>query len=401
MTEKKSIYEELGVDTRKAAVKKAFAGIIDNEFKGAFVNIIRDPYESSRYLTMHQDGDGSKFLQRLLHFLEDGRPEVFRGMVDDAMSMNTGDIAAAGFVFEPWLITDVLNLGLAPELKQIIMEQIAIRFKELKELYASYGFKIIFLGGETADLPYQVRTGVFDIAITAWANRGDLILGNVQGGDIIFGFASDGKAAWEEKKNSGLMSNWITLARSALMSREYNAKYPFMTKGDGDEFFKGSYAYNKHLGVLGSMTVGEAILSPTRQWAILIKKLMEELKKNKALHMLHGISMNTGGGATKIMNVGKDIMYMKEMPMPPQIVQIIQQQSGEKWNHVYEGSNCGIGIDVVGENKSEFIDAVMKTSEICKVKHYHLGGCMKVFHHGENQLMLGTPFGEFHYGDLV
>ena len=91
----RSIYERLGVDPSKIEVKEIFEKVIDNEYRGAFVNIITDPYCFSRALTMHQDGDGSKFIQRLLHYFESGDEAIFTGMVDDALAMNTGDIAPA------------------------------------------------------------------------------------------------------------------------------------------------------------------------------------------------------------------------------------------------------------------------------------------------------------------
>lgn len=391
----KSKYEELGVDARKAEVKAAFEGIIDSEFRGAFVNIIQDPYCIDRFMTMHMDGDGSKFIQRLLHYMEDGNPEVFRGMVDDAMSMNTSDIAAAGFVYEPWLLADVINIGLPKEIKLVIMQQIAIRIKELKKLYSDYGFRIKFLGGETADLGQQVKSAVFDMAITAWAKREDLILGNVSHGDAIFGFASNGKAAWETEYNSGIMSNGLTLARSALMSSDYNNKYPFLIK-EASNFFKGKHYYNFFHDSLPDTTIGNAILSPTRQWPIVIKTLMDALKKRDALHMLHGISINTGGGATKIANLGSNMIFVKDMPTPPELFQLIHNESAETWNNMYVGFNCGIGMDVIGEDKPDFVNAILETSQMTQVKNYHLGHCF-TGSAKKNQVELGTQFGEFVY----
>lgn len=228
-----SQYQNLGVDPHKENVKNIFAKLINNDFPGAFVNIIRDPDKPGQVLTQHQDGDGSKFIQRLLHYYETKDLSVFAGAADDALAMNSGDIAASGFVFGKWLVTDVLNLNLDSKIKEDVMKAIALRFIQLKQIYADYGFnKLFFLGGETADLPDQVRSAVFDVGITAWAEEKDLILGNVRPGDRIYGFASDGRAAWESEENSGLMSNGLTLARNCLMSSCYNEKYPQL-KRDG------------------------------------------------------------------------------------------------------------------------------------------------------------------------
>ncbi|MDA3802753.1 MAG: hypothetical protein PF488_02535 [Patescibacteria group bacterium] len=400
MSEKKSIYEELGVDAKKEKVKKTFSGIINNECKGAFVNVIKDPFSPERYVTLHSDGDGSKFVQRLLHFFETGEEEIFQGMVDDAIAMNTSDIAAAGFVYETWLINDVLNIGLDPDLKEIIMTQVAIRLKELKKMYKAHGFRFQFLGGETADLPQQVKTAVFDVSIMAWVKEKHLIKGNIKDGDLIYGFASDGQANWENEGNSGIMSNGLTMARSCLMSSAYNTKYPMMLSNISG-FFKGEFSVNDKLSELSGETVSNSLLSPTRQWPFVIIQLMSRLERKSALGMLHGIVINTGGGATKILNIGSDknIEFYKSMPNPPAIFQLIKKVSGESWENMYETFNCGVGIDVIGENKQEFKDALAETSFSLKVKHYKLGHCrVKDEKTSEkNKLFLQSNYGKFVY----
>ncbi|MDD3711010.1 MAG: hypothetical protein PHP37_00160 [Patescibacteria group bacterium] len=443
---KESVYRQLGVDPQKDNVKAIFKKIIDSEYPDAFVNIITDPYNPDKVITQHQDGDGSKFIQRLLHYRETGDEAIFDGMVDDALSMNTGDIAASGFVFGHWLITDVLNVNLPSEIKELVMKRIALRFMELKALYSENGFQISFLGGETADLRDQVKSAVFDMAITAWEEKENIISGNVQPGDIIFGLQSNGQAIWEESENSGLMSNGLTMARSVLMSSRYNREYPDLRR-DNPSFYKGSYnlrtihglemsrailsptrqwaivikkiivalknanvlhmlhgirrrddpsfykgSYN--LRTIHGLEMSRAILSPTRQWAIVIKKIIVALKNANALHMLHGISMNTGGGATKIKNLGKGIIYIKHMPTPPKIFQLIQEKSQDDWKNMYEAFNCGIGIDVVGENHPFFIKAVEEVALECRIQNYLLGFCRENSSN-DNKVILHTDHGSF------
>jgi phosphoribosylformylglycinamidine cyclo-ligase len=393
-----SQYQELGVDPHKANVKKIFAALINNDFPGAFVNIIRDPDVPGQVLTQHQDGDGSKFIQRLLHYDKTKDLSVFYGAADDALAMNSGDIAASGFVFGKWLITDVLNLNLEPEIKEDVMKAIAWRFIELRKIYADHGFNnLFFLGGETADLRDQVRSAVFDVGITAWAQEKDLILGNTRPGDRIYGFASDGQAIWEKEPNSGIMSNGLTLARKCLMSSHYNEEYPQL-KRDGD-FYAGDYFYNDGSSLLKNMTVGEAIISPTRQWPILIRQIMLNLKAKNALHLLHGVSLNTGGGATKIKNVGVGGMcYSKLMPPPPPIFRLIQNMSGEDWQHMYEDFNMGVGIDVVGEDNPIFEAALKKAGADTNIALYKLGYVRKnAYSDSENKVVLEGNLGTWEY----
>ncbi len=370
-----SKYRRLGVDPSKNDVKDAFKSIIDNDYPGAFVNIVSDPYNKNRVVTSHQDGDGSKFVQRLLNYYERGDERVFDGMVDDALSMNTSDIAASGFVFGPWLIGNILNIALPTNLKNIIMKRIARRLVELRELYHRYGFSIKFSGGETADLPDQLYSAIYDIAITAWENKKNIIIGNIQPGDRIYGFQSDGQAAWEESANSGIMSNGLTLARSSLMRLDYNIKYPNL-KREG-VFYMGKYYSYDHHEMIKGMSIGDAIISPTRQWPILIRMIIEAFLEKNCLQDLHGIVINTGGGATKIKNLGKGISYFKKMPIPPSIFHLIAQESRENWRNMYETFNCGVGIDLILGPSMKAPRILSELSAKVRLNLYQLGHCEK------------------------
>ncbi len=388
-----SKYKELGVDPAKSVVRKTFTKYIANDYPQAFVNIVVDRHNPDKVFTMHMDGDGSKIVQRVLHYLETKDETIFQGAVDDAISMNTGDIAASGFVDGKWLITDVININALNLPKDIIMQQIARRFGDLFDIYKQHNFsELYFLGGETADLPTQIFSMVFDVGIQAETGKENIIAGNVRPGDKIYGFASDGQAVWEEKENSGIMSNGVTLARIELMDKSYSQKYPFLSSDDNP--YRGKYRVDDRPEILGGMTVSEAILSPTRQWAIVIKMIIDELKKRGQLNLLHGISMNTGGGATKIGHVGKGILYRKKMPAVPPIFQLIQEESGEVWRNMFETFNCGVGIDVVGEDSSEFAEVMEIVSEQIGIRKYDLGICEKN-NDVSNRIVLETSYGVF------
>ncbi|HRY82905.1 MAG TPA: hypothetical protein P5232_04385 [Candidatus Moranbacteria bacterium] len=386
-------YKELGIDAGKKNVRKIFKKNISNDYPSAFVNIVHDPEIAGTVFTQHMDGDGSKIVQRILHYFETKDPTIFQGAVDDAISMNTGDIAASGFLFGKWVITDVININAKNLPKEIIMKQIALRISDLMGLYKKNGFDMnYFLGGETADLPTQVQSMVFDVSIYARAKETEIISGEVEAGDIIYGFASDGKAKWEKNNNSGIMSNGVTLARIELMSKEYSKKYPFLSNGKSG--YRGKFKVNDKPKILEGMTVSEAILSPTRHWAIVIKKIAEKLKEKGIFSMLHGISMNTGGGATKISHVGKGIIYKKKMPMPPSIFQFIQSESGVTWEEMFQDFNCGIGIDIVGENNIKFKKALKEVAKEVHIELFELGIC-EANKNFENKVILDTPYGIF------
>lgn len=392
MEPEKDLYKQLGVASDKSGVKANFDELIDNEYPQAFVSINDDPSNPDKRTTMHADGDGSKFIQRVLDYYENGDENVFAGIVDDALSMNTSDIAAAGFVFGRIHIVDIFDCGNAA-IKDIVMRQIAKRFLELKKLYADFGFDLKFFGGETAELPYQVKSGVFNIVAHAWADKEDIISGNVKAGDIILGVSSDGQASWEDVPNSGAMSNGQTLLRSGAMDESYNEKYPDL--GDGS-FYRGRHEPGAVPTILGGMTVGEAILSPTRQWAILIRLIMTELKKKGLLHMLHGIAINTGGGATKIRNLGKGMTFMKNMPEASPVFRFIQEETKQPWQHMFTTFNCGIGIDIIGEDKEEFVNTVKGVVFGCCLACPTLG-MVRQSYDDNNHVVLNTPYGRFEY----
>lgn len=389
---KRSIYEKLGVDPHKDSVRGVFEKIVRNDFPNAFCVMARDKRNPGFVKVKHSDGSGSKSVQRCLHYFETGDETIFQGDIDDALSSNTGDIAASGFI-DTYEVTDVININSKNVPKDIILKQLGLGFLKIIGLYKKFGLEIEFLGGETADLPDQVNSYAIDIDVRATAPEADIIRGNVEAGDLIFGFSSAGQAKWEEKPNSGMMTNGLTFTRTALMHSGYNKKYPFLF---GKNRYAGQYKVGDYREELG-MTVGEAILSPMRQWAIVIKLLVEKLKENKAFHLLHGISINTGGGLTKISNLGKGIKYVKQIPDPPPLFKLIQNESGESWKNMCVTFNMGIGMEIVGSGEGGALKAAVDSvSGKTNVASCELGKCEK--NKGkQNKVIVSSGFGTFEF----
>ena len=390
---KGSQYAQLGVEADKSAVRQAFSAAIRNDYPGAFVNIARHPLFPEYVKTQHADGDGSKSTVRLLMYLITGDVSWFDGMIDDAFSMNMGDIAASGFVTGDISITDTLNVNRFNMPKDELMACMSRRLGELQQLYSGFGFPSIdFMGGETADLPRQVQSSVFDMTVHAVMPASGVIAGNVQPGDRIWGFASDGQAVWEKSKNSGIMSNGLTLAASSLLLKHYTETHPQVLLAGAT--FKGVYPVQAHDKLIEG-TIGEALLSPTRQWALVIKLLIDKLRETGELHLLHGISMNTGGGATKCRSLSTGgVLIKKKMPAPPGIFALVQREPNEIWKNMYETFNCGIGLDIIGSAGLE--KALKYVEERTGVVLHDLGSCQESITE-ENHVVLETPFGKFDY----
>jgi len=391
----KNMYKELGVDADKSDIAKTFDEVNDNDFPNAFCNMMIDPEDSNMLIVKHPDGVGSKSVQRYLHYFETGDATVFQGCIFDAVSMNTGDIAAVGAVNRPQIVTNITAVNSKKVKKNILIQQLATGIKKIKKLYRDYEFQFYWLAGETADLVLQTTSYIFDVDIYTRVEQDRAIKGNIQSGDVIFGFSSGGMAVWEEKENSGQMSNGLTVNILSLMHSDYAKKYPFLF-GVNEEKCRGRYKVNDYLDSLG-MTVSEALLSPTRQWAIVVKMLIDELEKNNALHLLHGMCMNTGGGNTKIKNIGHKIRYVKSLPDALPLFQLVQSETGESWKNMHQSQNMGIGFEVVGSNECGFLQkAVDAVSNKANIESYLLGRCDKI-ESDKNEVVLNTNYGTFEY----
>lgn len=390
-----SVYRQLGIDSQKSTVREIFGKIVDNDFPGAFVNIKRDPEFSGYVFTKHPDGDGSKFVQRLLHMEETGDTSIVRGAVDDAFEMNLGDIAASGFVTGKIALTQIIDINAFNVDKEKVMQQIALRVAELLKTYRDNGFDLsFFMGGETADLPNQTSSIIYNADVYARTREEDLITGAyIRPGDRIYGFASFGQATWEDEYNYGLGSNGATQARLYLMSEEYNEKYPHLV-GYGKPY-KGRYRVTDPFPANPDVSISKAILSPTRNWSLVIKLLVDKLKDRGLFNNLHGISMNTGGGATKVGHLSRGITYYKQMPEPPDLFRIIRSESNDHWEYMFESFNCGVGIDVIGEDDPEFEKALKEVEQETRIQLFDLGVCEPNPDPGKNKVILDTRFGVF------
>lgn len=392
---KKSAYGEMGVDTQKGAIGKKFSDIIANDFPYAFCNIVIEP-DTGLAKTSKFDGTGSKPTQRCLVYLETGDPRIFEGDAEDCYVMIAGDASMSGLVWEHTL-GDIIDINKFNVPKAQVVDAISKGFKRVVGLHQEYGFNVQFLGGETADLASQTSSYILNGLMTARGKASEVIDGITMSGDQIWGLSSTGQSIWEYAPNSGLMCNGVTAACGVTMWEGYNEKYPWLRHEK--QKYRGRFKVGEKVDGL-EMPVSDALLSPTRQWAIVIRMLIEELKENKALPFLHGITMNTGGGATKCLRLGDKIRYIKNMPKPPALFQLIKQEGNISWEEMFEDFNCGVGVDIIGSGEGGHLNSAIKTvAEKVGIDAFLLGVCVKAS--GEkNEVILETPYGIFNdYGN--
>ena len=392
MSDEKDIYSQLGVSSKKEDVHKAIQSIDKGLFPGAFCKIVQDVGRRDDYCSIfHSDGAGTKASLAYMYYKETDKISVFRGIVRDAIVMNIDDMLCVGATGNFFISN---NIG--RNKRFISGEVISTIIKEYftySEKLSEFGLNVVMCGGETADVGDIVKTLLVDASVFTSMKREDIINAeNIKAGDVIVGLASDGKASYEDEFNSGIGSNGLTLARHGVLSHAYYKKFTECYDQNLDEqfIFFGNYQLTDKIKGL-SLTVGEALLSPTRTYAPL---LLDVLKKYR--EEIHGMIHNTGGGQTKILNFGKGITYLKNNLFKiPKIFEIIKKSSETLWKEMYQVFNMGHRMEICCDESiaKEIIDIAKKYNIESKI----IGQCEKSSYKNKNQLEIKSEFGSFNY----
>jgi phosphoribosylformylglycinamidine cyclo-ligase len=380
-----SRYRELGVDVKKEGIG-AFKGVVDNLYPGAFCVVTPDPSSPGSGLVSHADSAGSKPILSYVCYKESGDPAWFKGLAQDVVAMNIDDIvcvAAEPISFIDYIAFNTLNIDRV-EMLAAISEGFADCFKMLEDS----GTPVLFGGGETADLPDQMRTLDVCGALFGRVDLESVVTGyEISPGDVIVGLRSGGRVRYEEGMNSGIMCNGLTLARNSLMSVDYREAYPEASH-PGRGRFTGRFKYDDQPDELG-MTVGEALSSPTRIFTPIAAAVLERVGT-----AVHGMVHNTGGGQTKCLSLGKGIRYVKDSPVEPDpIFGLIQREAGVDWREMYEDFNMGVGFEFIVDAGS--VEEVIEVSEGFGIGVQVVGRCER----GdlENSLIIESKHGKFTY----
>lgn len=383
MTE--SRYEKLGVDIHKKGIE-VFKPSIRALFPTAFCAVKHDPQFPEYALVAHADGAGSKPVQSYLNYKETEEAEAFRGIGQDVVAMNLNDILCVGAA--PISFVDYVALNKSKVPKEALLKILSEEFAELIELLREYGITLPFDGGETADLPDQLS--MLDVSgfMEGRVKLSKVITGErIRSGNKIVGLRSGGRARYEDKLNSGIMCNGITLARHCLITDEYEKKYPEIL-GHGTPGYSGHFRIRDYVDEL-EMTVDAAITSPTRIFAPIIIKVLDAVGSS-----VTGLVHNTGGGQTKCLKLGRGLRYVKHLiTQPDPIFNLIQRESNESWRNMYQNFNMGIGFEVILE--SEAVDAVLSIAEGLGV-HAEEIGYVETGPNG-NEVVIESSLGKFVY----
>ena len=337
-------YDLRGVSASKEDVHNAIKNVDKGLFPKAFCKIIPDILcgDKDYCNIMHADGAGTKSSLAYAYWKETGDLGVWKGIAQDALIMNIDDLLCVGATDNILLSSTIgRNKLLIPgEVIAAIINGTEELLSELREL----GVGIYSTGGETADVGDLVRTIIVDSTVTCRMRRDDVINNaNIAGGDVIVGMASFGKASYEHEYNGGMGSNGLTSARHDVFAKYIAEKYPeTFDKNVPDELIhSGGLKLTDEVPETG-LTAGKLVLSPTRTYAPVIKKLLDLMRPR-----IHGMVHCSGGAQTKVMHFVENKHVVKDnlFPAPP-LFRIIQEQSGTDWKEMYKVFNMGHRMEV-------------------------------------------------------
>ncbi|KAA6339703.1 Phosphoribosylformylglycinamidine cyclo-ligase [termite gut metagenome] len=382
-------YMMRGVSASKEDVHDAIKHIDKGIFPKAFCKIIPDILggDAEYCNIMHADGAGTKSSLAYLYWKETGDLSVWKGIAQDALIMNTDDLLCVG-------ATDNILVSSTIGRNKLLIpgEVISAIINGTEELVAGLcemGIGVYATGGETADVGDLVRTIIVDSTVTCRMRRRDVIdNANIRPGDVIVGLASYGQATYEKAYNSGMGSNGLTSARHDVFATYLAEKYP----ESYDASLPAGLVYSGSLKLTdevkdSSLNAGKLVLSPTRTYAPVIKKVLDTLRPH-----IHGMVHCSGGAQTKILNFVDNMRVVKDnlFPVPP-LFKIIQEQSGTDWAEMYKVFNMGHRMEIYVPE--EFAGEVIGISQSFGIDAKVVGHIEE----GEKELTIRSEFGEFRY----
>ena len=333
-----------GVSASKEDVHNAIKNIDKGLYPKAFCKIIPDILGGDpEYCNiMHADGAGTKSSLAYAYWKETGDLSVWKGIAQDALIMNIDDLLCVGAV-DNILVSSTIgrNKNLVPgSVISAIINGTDELLAELREM----GVGAYATGGETADVGDLVRTIIVDSTVTCRMKRSDVINNaNIRPGDVIVGLSSSGQATYEKEYNGGMGSNGLTSARHDVFGKEIAKKYPETY----DHAVPEELVYSGGLSLTDKvqdspLDAGKLVLSPTRTYAPVVKKLLDALRPQ-----IHGMVHCSGGAQTKILHFVEGVHVIKDnlFPIPP-LFRTIQQQSKTEWKEMYKVFNCGHRFEV-------------------------------------------------------
>lgn len=384
-------YAQRGVSASKEDVHNAIKNVDKGLFPQAFCKIVPDYLtgDEDYCLVMHADGAGTKSSLAYMYWKETGDLSVWKGIAQDALIMNIDDLLCVGATNNIMLSSTIgRNKNKIPG---EVISSLINGSEELLQDLKKFGVTIHSTGGETADVGDLVRTIIVDSTVTARIKRSDVIdNANIKAGDVIVGLESFGQASYEKEYNGGMGSNGLTSARHDVFGKYLAEKYPesFDAEVPGDLVYSGSKKLTD--SVEGTkLNAGKLVLSPTRTYAPIIKKILSKFTNKD----IHGMVHCSGGAQTKVLHFVKDLHIIKDslFEIPP-LFRLIQQESKTDWKEMYQVFNMGHRMELYVSK--EIANDIIEISKTFNVDAKIIG---RVEESTSKKLTIKSEFGTYNY----
>jgi phosphoribosylformylglycinamidine cyclo-ligase len=363
-------YSQRGVSAQKEEVHAAIKNMDKGLYPKAFCKIIPDVLGGSpeHCVLMHADGAGTKSSLAYMYWKETGDLSVWKGIAQDALIMNIDDLLCVGAVHEPILLSSTIgrNKNLIPG---SVIKEIVEGTQALIHELSKWGVDIVHTGGETADVGDLVRTIIVDSTVTTRMKRSDVIdNANIKAGNVIVGLSSYGQATYETEYNGGMGSNGLTSARHDVFAKNLSKIYPesFDPSVPEELVYSGKQQLTSSVPE-SPLDAGKLVLSPTRTYAPIIKKVLQEIKSG-----IDGMIHCSGGAQTKVLHFVDDVHVIKDnmLPVPP-LFKLIQENSGASYKEMYQVFNMGHRMEIYCDEA--VADQIIEISESFKVEARKIG----------------------------
>ena len=382
-------YKLRGVSSDKEDVHNAIKNQDKGLFPKAFCKILPDYISNSNEhaLIIHSDGAGTKSSLAYIYWKETSDLSVWKGIAQDSIVMNLDDVACVGAIDNI-----VLSSTIGRNKNKIpgeVISKIISGTDEILSYYRSLGINIYSGGGETADIGDLVRTIIVDSCLTARIKKDDIIdNSNIKVGDIIIGLSSSGNSSYDLDYNSGIGSNGLTSARHDVLSNYIKILYPesYDHEVPDDLTYCGS---KKLTDKIENYDIGKMLLSPTRSYAPLLKKIFEKVGRDK----INGIIHCTGGGQTKILHFVDNLHIIKNnLFETPPIFKLIMNESNTEPKEMYKVFNMGHRMEIY--THPNYASDIIEISKTVGIDAKIIGEVLKS---EKKKLSIQSELGNFEY----
>jgi phosphoribosylformylglycinamidine cyclo-ligase len=395
-------YNQRGVSASKEDVHAAISKLDKGLFPKAFCKIVPDHLGGSdkHCVVMHADGAGTKSSLAYIYWKETGDLGVWKGIAQDAVIMNIDDLICVG-AFDNILLSSTIgrNKNLIPG---EVISAIINGTEEVLENLRSNGISIHSTGGETADVGDLVRTIIVDSTVVCRMEKEKVISNDrIQAGDVIVGLCSYGKASYEKEYNGGMGSNGLTSARHDVFGKQVASKFPesfdpslprevvYSGKLNLTDKIEVSYTDASGKEVTEKIDAAKLVLSPTRTYAPVIKKVLSALGGN-----IHGIVHCSGGAQTKVLHfLNEELHVIKDnlFDVPP-LFKMIHEQSHTDYKEMYKVFNMGHRMEIYCSEKHA--SEIISISKSFNIDAKIIG---RVEKGDKKQVTIKSEFGKFEY----